>query len=300
MNGSAADAPARRVVSTLLGHQHVEMAVTCLGSLLRFSAQPLRLQIHDDGSLTPADRARLGAVLDEPLWMLRPEADERMAGLLAGRRAARAFRAANPLAAKLLDATLLGPEELAFCDADVLFLRPFSRLFELPAAVGSLFMTDPQNAYSVRFWHLLAERRLRLASNVNSGIVVFRRPAFDLDLLEWFLSRSVALFAPVWLEQTCWALLGQAAGCFLLDATAIAIPSADSVEADRHRVALHFVSPVRGLLAAYTAGPAAPRNGEAATAAVEVSRHPARRLSAMSLAATEVERRWRRWRRGRS
>ena len=48
-----------RLVSTLLGHAHVEMALPCLGSLLRFSAEPLRLRVHDDGTLTAADQERL-------------------------------------------------------------------------------------------------------------------------------------------------------------------------------------------------------------------------------------------------
>jgi hypothetical protein len=313
----AGDAAAPRVVSTLLGHAHVEMALVCLGSLLHFSAEPIRLLVHDDGSLTPADLERLAAGLGGPAVVPRQEADERMGELLAGRPAAAAFRAANPLAAKLLDATLLAPgAELAFCDADVLFLRPFARLFELPAGAGALFMSDPQNAYSVRSWHLLREPRLRLAAHVNSGVLVFRRASFDLDPLEWFLGRPDHRFAPVWVEQTCWALLGQAAGCRLLDPAAIAIPVAGCEAADRGRVALHFVSPVRSLLARHAQVPGAaptgptpatpeapesPESGEAIRAAppVVVASRPAARLTAAALAATEVRRRLRRLRRPR-
>ena len=53
-------------VATLLGHAHVEMALACLGSLLRYSAEPLRLRIHEDGSLLAADRERLTAGLGSP------------------------------------------------------------------------------------------------------------------------------------------------------------------------------------------------------------------------------------------
>jgi hypothetical protein len=284
------DTATPRVVSTLLGHAHVEMALVCLGSLLHFSADPLRLLIHDDGSLTPADLERLAAGLGEPAVVPRWEADERMRELLAGYPAAAAFRAENPLAAKLLDATLLGPgAELAFCDADVLFLRPFARLFELPSGAGALFMSDPQNAYSVRSWHLLREPRLRLAAHVNSGVLVFRRASFDLDLLEWFLGRPEHRFAPVWVEQTCWALLGQEAGCRLLDPAALAIPAAGCESADRQRVALHFVSPVRALLARHAEAAAPPP--DSAIPPTEVVTRPARQLTAAALAATELRRR---------
>jgi hypothetical protein len=318
MEPPAGESAAPRLVSTLLGHAHVGMALLCLGSLLRMSARPLRLLIHGDGSLTAEDLERLAAGLGEPAVVPRREADERMDELLAARPAARAFRAANPLAAKLLDATLLAPDdELAYCDADVLFLRPFSRLFELPAGAGALFMTDPQNAYSVRSWHLLCEPRLRLAAHVNSGILVFRQTCLDLDLLEWFLGRPQFRFAPVWVEQTCWALLGQQAACHLLDPAAIAIPAPGREEIDSRRVALHFVSPVRSLLERYAGSPVLPaaaasaalnrsaatdpRRGAAeafrtaaATDPVDVATHPARRLTAVALAATELHRRMRR------
>jgi hypothetical protein len=297
----AGESAAPRLVSTLLGHAHVGMALVCLGSLLRYSARPVRLLIHSDGSLTGADLERLAAGLGEPAVVPRREADEHMQELLAARPAARAFRAANPLAAKLLDATLLAPgEELSFCDADVLFLRPFSRLFELPGGAGALFMTDPQNAYSVRSWHLLREPRLRLAAHVNSGIVAFRKSCLDLDLLEWFLQRPQYRFAPVWVEQTCWALLGLPAACHLLAPAAIAIPLPGREEADSRRLALHFVSPVRALLepfarAAGLSGAAAPAaTALAAAEPVDVATRPARRLTAAALAATELRRRLRR------
>jgi hypothetical protein len=283
------------VVSTLLGHAHVEMALLCLGSLLRLTACPLRLRVHDDGSLTAGDGERLAAGLGEPEIVRRRDADARLGDLLAAHPAARAFRAAHPLALKLLDVPLLAAgDELAYCDSDVLFLRPFRGLFRLPPAAGALFMYDPQQAYSVRSWQLLAEPRLRLAGHVNTGILAFRRRHFDLDLAEWFLARPQYRFAPVWVEQTCWALLAQGAGCRLLDPAAAAIP-VPGREPAAGLVALHFVSPVRGLL-----GPFAGRLAErgAGAAAVEVRTFAAPRLTVAALAASELRRRLRRLRLG--
>ena len=282
-----------RMVSTLLGHAHVEMALLCLGSLLDFSASPLRLRVHDDGSLTAADLERLAAGLDGPEVVTRREADARLADLLAAFPAARAFRAANPLALKLLDVQLLAAgDELAYCDSDVLFLRPFRRLFHLPAGAGALFMFDPRQSYSVRSWHLLAEPRLRLVGHINTGIIAFRRRLFDLDLVEWFLSRPRYHFAPVWAEQTCWALLGHPVGCHLLDPEEVGIPVPGREPAAR-QVALHFVSPLRGLLAHF-----AGRCGERTVPEepTELRSFPAPRLTAAALAATEIRRRLRRLR----
>jgi hypothetical protein len=275
------------------------MALPCLGSLLGFSAEPLRLRIHDDGSLTAPDRERLAAALGEPEVVSRREADERLAGWLADRPATRAFRAANPLALKLVDAALLAPGgELAYCDSDVLFLRPFSGLFELAPAQGALFMCDPQNAYSVRSWHLLREPRLRLAGRLNSGIIGFRTRWFDPDLVEWFLAEPRYRFAPVWVEQTCWALLAQPAGCRLLDPAAVSIPVPGRALRAR-QVALHFVSPVRGLFAGYWQRLAPVAEATALPAVcepIEIGSFAAPRLTAPVLAATEVRRRLRRLR----
>src|SRR4051812_31898839 len=280
---------APRLVSTLLGHAHVEMALLCLGSLLRRSVEPLRLQVHDDGSLTEEDRDRLAAGLEEPAVISRREADERLEDRLAPRPASRAFRPDTPLGLKLLDVALLAPEgELAYCDSDVLFLRPFSRLFDLPAGAGALFMCDPQNAYSVRSWHLLREPRLRLAARVNSGIVAFRAAGFDLDLVEWFLGHPEYRFAPVWVEQTAWALLGAPAGCRLLDPVAAAFPL-PCREPGEGTVALHFVSPRRALLE-----PLARALESRAVPAVPIAirSFPAARLTPLGLAATEARRRF--------
>jgi len=39
-------------VRCLLGHSHVDLAITCLSSMLRHSHESMSLALHDDGSLT--------------------------------------------------------------------------------------------------------------------------------------------------------------------------------------------------------------------------------------------------------
>src|SRR6185295_7774427 len=70
-------------VASTLGHRQVEMAILCLGSLLRHSADALTLRLHDDGTLTGEDRERLAAGLRLPEIVSRSEADERAAEFLA-------------------------------------------------------------------------------------------------------------------------------------------------------------------------------------------------------------------------
>ncbi len=271
----------RKTVSTLLGHAHVEMALACLGSLLRCSADPLRLRVHDDGSLTSEDLDRLAAGLEEPEVVPRREADERVEPTLGA--ACRAFRRENPLALKLFDAAVFAGDDLAFCDSDVLFLRPFSGLF----AAGPVFMADRQNAYSVRSWHLARHRRLSLPRRVNTGVFRIGTGLYDPDLLEWYLGHPEFRFAPVWVEQTAWALLAGRGDCRLYEASQIAFPGPGS-PADP--VALHFVSPLRGLLAAALRD-ARDRRGEPA---VTIATEEAGRCGILGLALTEARRKLRR------
>jgi hypothetical protein len=272
-------------VATLLGHAHVEMALACLGSLLRYSAEPLRLRIHDDGTLTGEDRDRLAAGLGNPDFVFRTEADARVETVLASRPALRAFRGSSPLALKLIDVPLLAGDSLAYCDSDVLFLSPFTGLFSFPGPeTGAVFMSDRQNAYSVRSWHLLRHGRLRLPCRVNSGVLLFRMRFYDPDLLEWYFGRPEFQFARVWAEQTAWALLGGRAGCRLWDPRLVRLPDGNN---PGEAVALHFVSPLRSLLSR-TIDQASDRTGESP---IVVGTVPARRCHAWDLAWTEAGRR---------
>jgi hypothetical protein len=276
-----------RRVATLLGHAHVEMALACLGSLLRCSTDPLFLRVHEDGTLTVEDREALRAGLGDLEFISRAEADERAADLLAGRPHLRALRGANPLALKLIDIPILAEGDLAYCDSDVLFLRPFSSLFRFPGPdTGAVFMSDRQNAYSVRSWHLLAQPRLAIPCRVNSGILLFRTRFYDPDLLEWYFSRPEFGFAPVWSEQTAWALLGWRAGCRLWDPRLIRLPEPGE-EGPGDAVALHFVSPLRRLLPRFLER-SPDRAGEPP---VPVGTVPARRCRSWDLAWTEARRR---------
>lgn len=280
------------LVSTLLGRAQTGTALACLGSLRRCAAEPVRLRLHDDGTLGPEELERLDEAAGPFDLVPRREADERMEEILARHPAARAFRRTNPLALKLLDAPLLAGEAwLSLCDTDVLFLRPFTGLFAAPGPeTGAVMMADTQDAYSVRSWHLLLDPRLRLPRRVNAGIVLFRTELYDLDLVDWFLARPGYQRTPFWVEQTAWALLAARAGCRIYDPRQIAFPERP-VRVQEGAVALHFVSPRRDLLPIYRE--AAPdRTGEPPVA---VRTLPARRCGWTSLAGSEGRRLLARW-----
>lgn len=229
------------------------IGLRCLGSLVR-SVTGVSLILHDDGTLTDEDIENLKETLPVAEVVRRRRADEIMQEELRRYPACARLRGENVLMLKLFDVALMSSDkDIRYCDTDVLFVRGALGLFERtrggPAAV---FMRDSNHAYSVRPWHLLGPDAMRLPQYVNSGLFMFRRDGFDLEFLEWLLSkdRIRAIFAHIasWAEQTCWAALGFRAGCGLWDQERIAVVNDNWMLGDR-TVAAHFVSSSRHRLA---------------------------------------------------
>ena len=269
----------------MLCHSHVAMAKLCLGSLVRHVTDRLELVIHDDGTLTPEDVAELRCELDPLVLVSRAEADERVSEALASRPSTRRFREQNPLALKLVDFAALNEREvIRGVDSDVLALRPCSGLFDLESSADGLFMEDVQNAYSIRSWQLLVERRLHLWQRLNSGIFAIRAALYDPELLEWFVRDRRFDKTPVWFEQTAWALLAGRGRCRTLDRRLVTFP--DRPWASDAAV-LHFVAPLRRHLDDIARGAAGRDEPETVT----IRSVAARRLTWRALLASEIVRR---------
>lgn len=249
--------PDKRAVRTLIGHKQVEVGLRCLASLLRFSADPIDLVIHDDGTLTIDDRERLVADLPGSTIVSRAEADSIVQPLLERYPGCRAYRERHPLALKLLDIPLLASEELAYCDSDILFLKRFARMFELVGdGYSAIFMRDAQEAYSLRPWHIFPFGKIRIPGHINSGLIFYRTSKYDLDFVEWFLGRpelaGVFRKRPHWIEQTCWAALGWRAGCRVWSSAQLMIANPGMRGLSSDTVGIHFVAAYRGKLQEFT------------------------------------------------
>jgi hypothetical protein len=242
-------------VCTLIGHRDVNTGLICLGSLVDCHGDAVRIQIHDDGTLTPADRDQLSERLAVSVFVDRQEADKRVKTLLGAYPACLAYRSRNVLGLKLFDVPLFADgEDVAFCDSDILFFRPSHNLFAWPnVETGCLFMQDWQDAYSLRPWHLLRRSRLQMPAKLNSGLFFLRRTLYDLAFIERLLVRNHGAFARLacWLEQTCWAALAcRIGGRFWARHQIRAIRSDACLDDDL--VAGHFTSTVRCLLSKAT------------------------------------------------
>lgn len=194
---------------TLLCSRDVDLAIKCLSSAVSFSTDPVEVVIHEDGSLTAADRDKLAMFLPGVRILDRIYLDEVMAERLARHPHASAFRDASVWGLKLLDVVLAEPGLCFYMDSDICFFRPFRGLFVDEATRGRcVFLKDTVwQAYSIRPWHLLDRRGLKVASGINTGLTLFDPALFDLDFVNWFLGQPDWRVIPAWTEPTCWAAL---------------------------------------------------------------------------------------------
>ncbi len=251
-----------QTVCSLVCHSHVDMALQCLGSLIRLCNEQVRLRIHDDGTLTTDDIARLRSLGDVQI-VSRREADAFAAENLKDFPECQRYRTEHPLALKLLDTVLMCDDDhYGFSDSDVLFLRRFLNPFRPESdGVSAVFMTDRQNSYCFRSWGFLLAAGVQLPAFVNTGIVGFRKSLFDLERVERFLSLKSVRAIPSMREQTCWAMLGRINGCRRFDPLQVRVMR--SGENEDELVAGHFTARTRPLLTEYV------RRSEAASVTAE-------------------------------
>lgn len=238
-------------VHTMLGHRHLDLAVRCLGSLVKFAQEPVRLILHEDGSVTEADQERFIARLPGARFILKKDADGPMNEFMARYPACRRLRDRLIFGLKIFDIQVLETNEnLAYMDSDILFLRPFKDLFKMPPdpKAAGVFMRDPRQAYCLTPLQLLMTPGLRLADRLNGGLLYFRRAEFDWDRVEWFVSHDEFRINAFWKEQTAWSVLAAETGCWMWSESQVRVISVEKdLEGDDLAVA-HFVSSSRFLI----------------------------------------------------
>ncbi|MCX6967515.1 MAG: hypothetical protein NTZ46_06995 [Verrucomicrobia bacterium] len=279
------------IVSTLIGHRDVGTGLTCLPTLAKHSCEPVRFQLHDDGSLTENDREQLLNQLPVHAFISRRQADAIVNERLSHYPRCARYRRHYAYGFKLFDTLMLAPgEDLAFCDTDIFFLRPFAGLFSWPdQETGALMMQDYQNAYAFRPWHLAMQRQLEMPARINSGLFFFRRRHFDLDFIEWLMKRNEAFFESraQWVEQTSWSALGWRCGGRVWSEKQIRVMR-DEASFAEELVAAHFVTPVRGLL------PMAAARSREGCEPVQIPTEPMQRLHPLGLLQEQASQFWRR------
>ncbi|GJD16225.1 hypothetical protein RIVM261_011810 [Rivularia sp. IAM M-261] len=242
-----------RVVSALLCHRDISMALKCLGSLVKMNKCKLEIvfQIHDDGTLTESDKEALHSNLPILKIIDRNTADNTVNDLLSKYPNCLKYRQKQIYALKLFDVPLLSnTEEVVYVDSDVLFIQPFENLFQLPSPEATcIFMQDFYNSYAVYPWHIVF-KPISLPKRLNCGLFIINKSKFySLDFLEWLIAQEIpAYYRFPWFEQTAWgALAMESKNAYFWDSDQVTcVKNIHSI--NNQTIAAHFTSPVRGLM----------------------------------------------------
>ena len=199
------------IVQSLIGKKNLSFYLRCLRSLLSHCKEDLQLLIHEDGSLQEIDREETKKQFANQAFFSNPEESrERTLDQLAGRPNCQTIRQHSLWGIEFFDPLFAHADDPIsfYLDADILFLRPFSGLFDSTAIQGgALFLQDNQwDAYSLRPWHLLSfGRRPIIVRGITTAIVCWDKRVIDWEYLEWFLGQFKFHSIPQWVMPTAQA-----------------------------------------------------------------------------------------------
>ena len=199
------------IVQSLIGKKNLHFYLRCLRSLLSHCKENLHLLIHEDGSLKEIDREDTKNQLDDrATFSNSKESRERTLDQLAGRPNCQTIRQNSLWGIEFFDPLFTDPTNPIsfYMDADILFVRPFSGLFDSAKAQGgALFLRDTQwDAYCLRPWHLLSfGRRPIIVRGITTAIVCWDKRVIDWEYLEWFLGQFQFHSIPEWVMPTAQA-----------------------------------------------------------------------------------------------
>jgi hypothetical protein len=206
------------IVQSLIGGGKLPFYLHCLKSLVAFSQDPLELQLHSDGTVSEEDKNSIHSELDGTMVTITDSAKNtnRVLDGLQGRPKCQEFRRHSIWGIEFFDPICEFPDDSIsfYLDADILFLRPFSGLFDRnQTKSGAIFLKDTQwDAYSFRPWHMLiGKNKPQAVKGITTGLVFWDKAVIDWDYLEWFLGENHLHQIPEWIMPTAQA--GLASRC---------------------------------------------------------------------------------------
>ena len=200
------------IVQSLIGGNQLPFYLNCLKSLITFCKDHIELQLHTDGTLTQEDKNSIHSELTRTTVTITDSSknSSRVLDYLQGRPNCQKFRKESIWGIEFFDPIFRFPKDPIsfYLDADILFLRPFSGLFDRnQVKEGAIFLKDTQwDAYSFRPWQMLLGKNKPLAvKGITTGLVFWDKTAIDWDYLEWFLGENHLHKIPEWIMLTAQA-----------------------------------------------------------------------------------------------
>jgi hypothetical protein len=205
--------PEVKLVQSLIGSgNQFPFYLKCLKSLTDHCQEKISLLIHSDGSLSKNDAEIISAHFESQHIKISDPVTARETTLdkLEGRPNCQRTREESLWGIEFFDPLFSNPEDSVshYIDADILFFRPFCRLFnDSVAQGGAVFLRDKQwDAYSLRPWHLVGRKKKpEIVRGITTALVCWDKQAIDWDYLEWFLGQVRYHAIPEWVLPTAQA-----------------------------------------------------------------------------------------------
>ena len=201
-------------VWTLVGSKTYDISLICLDSLLRFSEEKIALHILSDGTLTKEQIAKFE---QNNMHVINP--DKELQDYIKGKisfypNLEKVYQDGIVTMKKLVDIPVLATEVLSkrssfnYIDSDIIFVRPFSNLFDQNETCFTFLMAPD---ISIGFFDLLLISR-PVYSFLNSGVIQANQPDFEFAdyIVDKLLQtpQKTKTFTNPWLwEQTVYSYL---------------------------------------------------------------------------------------------
>jgi hypothetical protein len=202
----------KTIVQSLIGGSQLPFYLRCLKSLVTFCQDRIDLQLHTDDSLSQEDNDFIHCQLDGTMLTITDSSENknRVLDCLQGRPNCQKFRKDSIWGIEFFDPIFAFPEDPIsfYLDADILFLRPFSGLFDREQVKdGAVFLNDTQwDAYCFRPWQMITGKsKPQAVQGITTGLVFWDKTAIDWDYLEWFLGEHRLHQIPEWIIPTAQA-----------------------------------------------------------------------------------------------
>ena len=179
--------------------------------MVKNSTDDINLLIHTDGSLSARDETSLCSRFGPHINISNlGRSKECVLDHLKNRPNCQKIRKNSIWGIEFFDPIFAFPEDPIsfYLDADILFLRPFSGLFDREHVKGgAIFLKDTQwDAYCFRPWQMIAGKsKPQAVQGITTGLVFWDKSAIDWDYLEWFLGEHRLHQIPEWIMPTAQA-----------------------------------------------------------------------------------------------
>ena len=200
------------IVQTLIGRKQLDFYLNCIESFLDHCEENVSVNFHTDGTISSQQKDYIKNQFSDSKISISNDVKSKSKTLdaLYGRPNCQKFRQDSIWGVEFFDPIFAFPEDQIsfYIDADILFLRSFSGLFDRnEVRGGAIFLNDTQwDAYCFRPWQMLTGKsKLQSVKGITTGLVFWDKAVIDWDYLEWFLGENHLHKIPEWIMPTAQA-----------------------------------------------------------------------------------------------